>query len=152
MRWRIFTTGKNGKKKTRMWGRRLGFVARLVFVLQAAPDEQKGVFPLKADENKNVFPMAYIFVLSMFWGLGHYGIAAVERWCDNAKKGAFTFSICNLLNILCLLLTISSYNAIVVRTSGCPINEIWGLAVFWGKQEQAVVLNKRRKFYAWKWL
>jgi len=47
---------------------------------------QKGVSPLKADENKNVFPMAYILVLSMFRGLGHYGIAAVKRGCDNAKK------------------------------------------------------------------
>ena len=35
-------------------------VARLVFVLRAALDEQKGAFPLKADENKNVFPVAYI--------------------------------------------------------------------------------------------
>ena len=47
---------------------------------------QKGVSPLKADENKNVFPMAYILVLSMFRGLGHYGIAAVKMGCGNAEK------------------------------------------------------------------
>jgi len=41
---------------------------------------------LNADENKNVFSMAFILVLSIFWGLDHYGIAAVEWGCDNAKK------------------------------------------------------------------
>ena len=38
--------------------------ARLVFVLRAAPNEQKGVPTLKADEDKNVFPMAYIPILA----------------------------------------------------------------------------------------
>ena len=73
-----FYNGKNGKKKTDV-RKKAVVVAQLVFVLWAAPDEQKGVSTLKADENKTVFPMAYILVLSMFWGLGHYGIAAVER-------------------------------------------------------------------------
>ena len=47
---------------------------------------QKGVSTLKADENKNVFSMAHILVLSMFWRLGPYGIAAIKMGCDNAKK------------------------------------------------------------------
>ena len=54
-------------------------VARLVFVLRAAPDEQKGVSTLKADENKNIFTMAYIVVFSIFWVDGNYEILAVTR-------------------------------------------------------------------------
>jgi len=73
MRRGIFTTEKNGKgtEEDTDVRKKAVVVARLVFVLRAAPDEQKGVSTLKADENKNVFSMAYILVLSMFWGLGH---------------------------------------------------------------------------------
>ena len=49
------------------------------FVHRAAPDEQKGVSTLKADENKNIFTMAYIVVFSIFWVDGNYEILAVTR-------------------------------------------------------------------------
>jgi len=32
------------------------------------------------------FSMAYLFVLSKFWGPGLYGITAVKMGCDNAKR------------------------------------------------------------------
>ena len=54
-------------------------VARLVFVHRVAPDEQKGVSTLKADKKNNVFPMAYILVLSMFWVFGHDILFAIKE-------------------------------------------------------------------------